>query len=189
MFILYAVVAGLLVGLLAGGRPANLAALRIRWSGLIAAGLIAQLLLFTDPVAERVGDLGPALYVGSTLLVFAAVVRNVSISGMPLVLAGAACNLAAVIANGGYMPASRVALEVAGRSVPPIYSNSSSVTDPALWPLTDVLALPSWVPLANVFGAGDVLIGVGIALVIVVALRRPVAAPLAEPEGARLERA
>jgi hypothetical protein len=172
MFILYAVVAGLLVGLLAGGRPANLAALQIRWPGLIAAGLVAQLVLFSDPVAQRVGDLGPALYVGSTVLVIAAVARNLPIAGMPVVLAGAIANLTAVVANGGSMPASHAALEIAGRLTPRIYSNSSAVTDPALWPLTDVFALPSWVPLANVFSVGDVMIGAGIAVVIVLALRR-----------------
>jgi hypothetical protein len=70
------------------------------------------------------------------------------------------------------MPASHAALEIAGRLTPRIYSNSSAVTDPALWPLTDVFALPSWVPLANVFSVGDVMIGAGIAVVIVLALRR-----------------
>jgi hypothetical protein len=174
MFILYAVAAGVIVGLATNGRAANLAALPLRWPGLIVAGIVAQLMLFSAPVSQRVGDSGPALYVGTTLLVFVAIIRNVSIGGMPLVLAGAACNLTAVIANGGFMPASRAALEASGRATPGVYySNTSSVPDPALWPLTDIFALPSWVPLANVFSVGDVLIGIGIALVIALATRRP----------------
>ena len=34
---------------------------------------------------------------------------------------------------------------------------------PALQPLTDIFAVPAWVPLANVFSVGDVLIAVGVA--------------------------
>ena len=176
MFILYAVVIGLVVGLLAGGRIAGLAELRIRWSPLIAVGLLAQVLLFSEAVASRVGDLGPPLYIASTLMVVAAVLRNLSIPGIPIVVLGAACNLAAIATNGGYMPASRSALEASGKAAPVIYSNSSVVPDPALWPLTDIFALPSWLPLANVFSIGDVLIGVGIAMAIVVAMHRPAVA-------------
>ena len=171
MFILYAVAIGVLVGILAGGRPSGLASIRIRWPAVIAGGLIAQVILFAEPVAERVGDLGPALYLASTIAVAAAVLRNWAIPGIPLVVAGAACNLAAVLANGGYMPASPGALAASGKAAPVIYSNSSVVPDPALWPLTDVFALPSWLPAANVFSVGDVLIGVGIAMVIVAGMR------------------
>jgi hypothetical protein len=172
MIVFYALTVALAAGVISGGRPAGLAALRFRWSGLIVAGIVAQAFLFTGPVAERVGGLGPALYVGTTLMVLAAVVRNSSISGMPVVAAGAACNLSAVMANGGYMPASRAALELADRAVPAVYSNSTSAANPALWPLTDIFALPAGMPLANVFSVGDLLIGLGIGLVIVRALRR-----------------
>lgn len=171
MFILYAVFIGLLVGVASGGRIAGLASLRIRWSAAIAIGLAAQVILFTEAVSQRVGDLGPVLYVGSTLLVFAALVRNWAILGIPIVVAGALCNLAAVVANGGYMPASRAALDASGKAAPVVYSNSSLIADPALWPLTDIFALPSWLPMANVFSVGDVMIGVGIASAIVLAMR------------------
>ena len=43
--------------------------------------------------------------------------------------------------------------------------------DPALWFLTDIFALPRWVPFANVFSVGDLLIATGIAVVIVIAMR------------------
>jgi hypothetical protein len=57
------------------------------------------------------------------------------------------------------------------------YSNSVAAADPALAGLTDVYALPRWLPFANVFSIGDALIGAGIALAIVAAMR-------AEPDGA-----
>jgi Family of unknown function (DUF5317) len=174
MFILYAVVVGLLVGFLAGGRVAGLATLHLRWPAAVVGGLLVQVVLFSPAVASRVGDLGPPVYVASTMLVGAAVLRNWSVPGMPVVAAGAACNLLAIIANGGYMPASAGAIALMGGPAhggAAGYSNSAALADPALWFLTDVFAMPRWVPFANVFSLGDVLIGTGIALVIVLAMR------------------
>ena len=79
-------------------------------------------------------------------------------------------NLAAIVANGGYMPADPAAL-ASVVELSPGYSNSVVVADPALRPLTDLYALPAAFPFANVFSVGDVLIGIGIALVIVFAMR------------------
>ena len=174
MFLLYAVVVGLALGLLLGGRISGLAAVRIRWPAAIVGGLVIQVVLFSPQVSARVGDVGPWIYVASTVLVDAAVLRNWALPGMPLVAAGAACNLAAIVANGGSMPASRGAIELMGGPGPAIqaaYSNSSVAADPALWFLTDVFAMPRWVPFANVFSIGDILAGAGIALVIILAMR------------------
>ena len=73
------------------------------------------------------------------------------------------------------------------------YSNSAIVDNAVLAPLTDIFALPAWLPLHNVFSIGDVLIGVGVAVVIVVGMRRGAAEPrwrcVAEPpptENARI---
>jgi hypothetical protein len=171
MFILYSLVVGFVAGLLLGGRPAGLARLQFRWPWLIIGGLLVQVVLFTDQVASVVGSLGPPIYVGSTALVFAGVLRNIDITGMKIVAVGAASNLAAIVANGGYMPAGRGALEALGKTDPTIYSNSASIEHPALEPLTDIFALPAWLPSANIFSIGDVLIAVGVAVVIVAAMR------------------
>ncbi len=172
MFILYALLIGVVVGLLLGGRPSGLSELRFRWSWVFLAGLMVQLILFSDAVTERVGALGAPIYVVSTGLVLAAVVANRAIPGMLVVALGAASNLAAIVANGGYMPASISAMEALGKVEKTVYSNSSVVPQPALAPLTDIFALPSWLPLTNIFSVGDVLIGVGVGLVIVLAMRR-----------------
>jgi Family of unknown function (DUF5317) len=169
VFVLYGIAIGLLLGLLIGGRPGRLGAIRFRWGGLIVLGLFAQLLLFSGPIASRVGDLGAPAYVASTGLVLLAVLRNLAIPGLQLVAAGAASNLAAIVANGGYMPASAAAL--AGHGHPADYSNSVVLANPALAPLTDIFALPSWLPGANVFSIGDVAIVAGIVLAIVLQMR------------------
>lgn len=172
MFVLYAVVAGLLLGLILGGRLSGLARLEFEWAPLIALGMAIQIALFSDAIASNIGNAGPPIYIGSSLLVLAAVCRNWSIPGLPIVALGAVSNLAAIIANGGYMPASAEALAAQGREAPSVYSNSAYLAQPALAPLTDIFAMPTWMPLANVFSVGDVLIAIGIAAAIVVAMRR-----------------
>ncbi len=83
---------------------------------------------------------------------------------------GAGCNLAAIVANGGWMPADPAAVASVG-GLANGYTNSILVPDPALRPLTDLFALPAWLPFANVFSVGDVLIGVGVAATIALAMR------------------
>ena len=170
MFVLYGVLAGIVVGLLLGGRPGRLADLHVRWAPLIVVGALVQVALFSEAISSRIGPLGPPIYVASMALVLVAVVRNVRIPGLAAVAAGAASNLAAIAANGGYMPASATALGVhaAGGGG---YSNSVVLADPALAPLTDIFALPAWLPAANVFSVGDVAIAVGIVVAIVVQMR------------------
>ena len=96
---------------------------------------------------------------------------------MPIVAYGAACNLAAILANGGFMPASAAALASLGKLAPTTYSNSSIVRAPELAPFTDQFALPHWLPFANVFSFGDMVIGIGVAFVIVAAMKRTPSGP------------
>ncbi|MGH2358627.1 MAG: DUF5317 family protein [Candidatus Limnocylindria bacterium] len=181
MFILYAVPIGVLLGLVLGGRPSGLATLEFRWPLLAVAGLLVQLALFLGPVTEVIGQAGPAIYVASSAAVLVALLRNLHIPGLLVVAAGAVANLAAIVANGGYMPASPSALAALGKWVGSSYSNSTVRADPALEPLTDVFAMPAGVPFANVFSIGDVLIGAGIALAIGLAMRRGTVAQRAWP--------
>ena len=170
MFILYAIPIGIVAGLLMGGKLDSLADLRLRWAPLAVVGLLVQVALFADPVSAVVGDAAPAIYVASTAAVLVAVLRDVRVPGMAVIAIGAASNLAAILANGGYMPADPAALASVVRQSPG-YSNSVVVTDPALRPLTDLYALPAAFPFANVFSVGDVLIGIGVAATIVFAMR------------------
>jgi hypothetical protein len=174
MFILYALIIGLVVGLALGGRPSGLSRLSFRWSWVFLAGLAIQVALFSDPVTERIGSLGVPIYVLSTGLVLAAVLANWMTPGMLVVALGAASNFVAIGSNGGYMPASAAALAVLGKAPKTAYSNSALMPDPAFAPLTDIFALPGWLPWANIFSIGDVLIGLGVVIVIVAAMRRPV---------------
>ncbi|TMQ15063.1 MAG: hypothetical protein E6J91_13975 [Deltaproteobacteria bacterium] len=97
-------------------------------------------------------------------------VANLRLTGVFLVVAGAASNLAAIVANGGVMPASPEALATVGAAIG-AHTNSAVVAHPSVEPLTDIFATPSWVPFANVFSVGDLLIGVGVAVAIASAMR------------------
>jgi hypothetical protein len=172
MFLLYAIVIGLVVGLVVGGRLSGLAMLEFRWAPLAILGLVIQVALFSGPISDRVGDLGPWIYVASTSLVLIVVLRNLRITGLPIVALGAFSNLLAIVANGGYMPASPSAAAAAGRDAATTYSNSSITDGAVLAPLTDIFALPQWMPMHNVFSIGDVLIAVGVVVAIATAMRR-----------------
>ena len=147
MFLLYAVVIGLALGAAPrrpGGRPR-------RHPDPLAGGRSSAACSSRSPcsrrqVAARVGDLGPPIYVASTLLVGGRRPAELALPGMPLVAAGAACNLAAIVANGGSMPASRGRGRAdgrrAGRARGRLLQQLGRGRSRALWFLTDIFALP-----------------------------------------------
>lgn len=167
MFILYAVAFGLVIGLLSSGSLERLGRLDLRWAPLIAIGMIVQLALFSSPLGNVLGSLAPVAYIASNGMVLAAVARNSAVPGLPLVFVGGASNVLAILANGGYMPVSPAALAAMRWGAETGYSNSRLVADVQLWPLTDIFAMPTWIPTANVFSIGDVLIGIGVAIAVI----------------------
>jgi hypothetical protein len=171
MVMLLAIPVGIAAGYLVRGRLDGLANLHLRWASLAVAGLVVQAVLFSDAGFALAGPAAPAIYVGSTAVVLAAVLRNVRLAGMPIVAAGSISNLAAILANGGSMPADPVALATAGMPVED-HGNSVVLESPALQPLTDIFAIPAGLPFANVFSIGDVLIALGIVILIAAAMRR-----------------
>ena len=158
------------IGAVSGGSVTRLGELQFSWAPLIAIGMVVQLLLFSTTVGDAVGAAAPVVYVASNLAVLAAVWKNRAIPGLPLVLVGGAANLVAICANGGYMPVSGDALVALGRLPREGYVNSRFLDGAALVPLTDLFAMPAWLPMANIFSVGDVLIGVGAAIAIVAAM-------------------
>jgi hypothetical protein len=171
VFMLYSVVLGLAIGFASGGRLARLAEVRVRGAWIAFAGLTVQIALFSSPLAEVVGEAGPPIYVASMVAVIAVVLRNVAVPGLPVIALGAASNLIAIVANGGFMPAAPDALAALGKQIGGGFTNSAQPASVALAPLTDVFAMPAWAPFANVFSVGDVLIGVGVVIALVAVMR------------------
>jgi hypothetical protein len=171
------------VGVLRGGSLRNFAGLDLRWIPLVVASFALQLLLFT-PFLHRplLAVAVEPLYVLSMLMVAAWVALNWRVPGMPLIAVGLLSNLVAIVANGGHMPISPAAARYAGslaHFAESNVSNNSLLAPPEqvrLWILTDILPLPQWFPLANVFSVGDVLLAAGLATLCYRTVRQPLAA-------------
>jgi hypothetical protein len=173
VFIILGIGLGIVVGLLLGGSVGRLAQLHFRLLPLALAGLLTQIVLFSDPVAAAVTDaVGRLVYTLSTTAVFVAVLANLRIPGIPVVAIGAALNLVAIVANGGIMPADPIAVATAGLVYGDTFSNSAVISDPVIAPLTDIFAVPAGLPFANVFSFGDVIIAIGLAWTVAAAMRR-----------------
>ena len=152
---------------LAGGRLSALADLRIAHAWLLGAALALQVAIVSLwPEGEPV--LLALVHVASYLVIVVFLVTNRDMPGLWLVSLGTAMNLTAIVANGGVMPATRAALEAAGRlpSSGERFANSTLVRTPELRFLGDVFAWPEPLPLANVFSAGDVCIVLGAVMVV-----------------------
>jgi hypothetical protein len=179
MLLLYAVAIGLVCGLVGGGKLAALGMTTVRLWPVALIGLVAQVVLFSSPLATIVGPWGPSLYVASTTLVVMALVVNLRQPGFGLIVVGALLNFTVIIANGGQMPASPDAFAALNGApvVPTDAFSNSTIAGPGTQFafLGDNFVLPRPLPLANVFSIGDVFIGAGGAAYIFLTMRRPLA--------------
>jgi hypothetical protein len=169
MFILYLPVLAFVGAVVLGGRAGRLADVRLRWLPALVGAMLVQGPLF-GPLAGLLAPGDPVatgLYIASSLVALGVVVANRAQPGLGLLAGGAALNLVAIVANGGVMPASPEALAALGWQTRETFSNSALLAEPALAPLTDVFALPGWLPFANVYSFGDVLIALGVSWFIV----------------------
>ncbi len=171
MVLAEAAIAGIALGLLSGGRLGALGELRIRHVEFVYAAILLQIGAFPSGVLpwSTPETLARGLWLASFALLIGFAAANRTLRGVALVFAGLACNLAAVVANGGLMPASPNAIRAAGLTYR-LKNNSISTAEPHLAWLTDRWAVPAWIPWGNVFSVGDVLIAAGIIVTIVLAM-------------------
>jgi hypothetical protein len=179
MFLLPSLLLGLVFAVLLGGRPSRLAHVSFRLAWTVPVALAIQIVIFShlgDGLEPRtVEELHIASYV--ILLGFAA--ANLRVRALVPVLLGLAANAVAILANHGLMPVSPGAARTVGIS-PGVHENVF-VGDGRLAFLGDVFALPSEFPLANVFSVGDILIGIGMMLFVVLVSIQDGGEPAIEP--------
>lgn len=172
---LTALVVGVAAGYLAGGRLRNLECLTLTrpWLVLLALGL--QLVAFSPVGAALPQPTAVILHFASYGLLAWFVVLNRHRLGVSIAGLGLGLNLVTIAANGGHMPASRAALHLAGTAYSGETLNNSAVLGAGtrLGFLGDIFAAPSWMPAANVFSLGDVLIVAGIAVLLAASMRGP----------------
>jgi Family of unknown function (DUF5317) len=162
MVLAWPLLVGLAIAPLLGGRWSRLADLRLRMPVVFYLAIALQLVAFPfSTLPWRTPDrIAIGLWLASYGLLAIGAACNIRLPGVPLVAVGMVSNLAAILANGGHMPALPSALRAAGLHFQHS-RNSTALSSPHLSWLVDRWATPDWVPLGNVFSAGDVLIAAG----------------------------
>ena len=168
MLWLFAIVIGLVFGLVVGGRIGNLARLRFRWPWLIFAAVVVREAVVLTPL-NRV-DGARYAYVLALAAIVAWTIWNANrFYGLWLVTAGAALNLVVITVNWGRMP---VAPELAGSLV----RHGSLGQYTVMGSGTQLNLLGDWIslhPVPEVYSPGDVLIALGLAIVVFVSTATP----------------
>lgn len=173
MILLVALGLSFAVALLRGGRIGRLLTLPLRGPGWAIVAFALQTLVIYLPVKSPVlWWLCAALLVVSYLLLLAFLWTNRRLPGMALIGLGMLCNLAVILANGGYMPISPEAVERIGHSGRLVegagglrVAFSKDIVLPReqtrLWFLGDLFLLPPPFPLPSAFSPGDVGVALG----------------------------
>jgi hypothetical protein len=162
---------GLAAGFAARGSIENLARLQFRWPWFVLAALVVREAAVLTPLNRVAGV--QYVYAAALLALVAWTLWHVNrVAGIWLVAVGSALNLIVIAANGGRMP---VAPDLAGALVQRghIGQYTLMAADTHLNWLADWIALPD--PLGRVvpeaYSPGDLIVAVGIALVVVLAMR------------------
>ncbi len=173
MILVLAVVLGIGVALVRGGKLHRLAGTQFRLGWLAVLALMLQMYVIYYP-AERIQmerSLHAAFMMGSYAVLTVVVLVNRRIPGMPVIGLGLLLNLAVMASNGGYMPVTREAIITTGtRTAEELPAEgarlprSKDVLLPAdqtrLWILSDVITAPK-MPLARVYSLGDLIVATG----------------------------
>jgi hypothetical protein len=180
MILAAAVMVGLAASLLRHRRRTlgRIAASPVRsaWVVLVALALQWPLL---RAAARSVQDLRvqQALFLLSYPLLLAFVWRSRRLGAILIVGLGIACNLAVVVANGGWMPITPETLtrinpgsEVEQWPAGTHYSYSKDIilarADTRLWALSDALIAPPPFPWPTAFSVGDLVIAIGVVVLL-----------------------
>lgn len=172
MVLLWAILLGLLIGLARHRSLAHLAQLKLRAGWLVLLAVLVQILILPlGQGAQPIVTWGMEFFhIGSYLLLLLFAVLNYRERALWVMALGMLSNFIVITVNGGHMPASLDALRAAGRTTTiekllteGVSGNVIVMSEQTkLNVLGDILWLPSWVPFANAFSVGDLLLGVGV---------------------------
>ena len=172
MFILYAVIIGIIIGYLYKGRLKNLLKHPLKYIWLAIIGFLIQILIFSDIPAFQLGKTSLAIfYLISYIFIFTFIILNRKIPGMIIIGIGTILNAAVIFLNGGYMPVSIESFEKTsiGKNEAMLLhegdttNNSQAINKDTILPwLGDIFYIPAWLPFSNVFSIGDILIAFGV---------------------------
>ncbi|MCS7198039.1 MAG: DUF5317 domain-containing protein [Candidatus Bipolaricaulota bacterium] len=172
MVLLWALLLGLVIGLIRHRGLAHLAKLKLRASGLVLLAVLIQILIL--PLGQNATPIVTwgmeYWHIASYMLLLLFAVINYRERALWPMALGMLSNFIVITVNGGHMPASLDALRAAGRiaTVERLLTDGVSGNvmlmseQTRLNFLGDILWLPSWVPFANAFSIGDLLLGAGV---------------------------
>ncbi|MCD6435124.1 MAG: DUF5317 domain-containing protein [Clostridiales bacterium] len=160
-----AMILGLIISFLAGGRMDNVKYLNIKGWYLVIIGLVLQL---TSTFLVKYSF---SVYIQLTgiIFVFLAVAMNIKLRGFWIMLLGGVMNFIAVILNDFKMPVNPIIIENEKLS-----SFMNMVSDGEIinyvatsvggWPvmLGKIIMMPQWYPFPKILSIGDILISIGI---------------------------
>ena len=169
---LEAVLLGLLVGWLRGGRSLNIGTLEFKGWVLVVIGFLLQMLPMLLGRMSWMAHNGHIIGFATLVLVFFIVVLNGEKRGFWLVATGAVFNILAMTFHGLKMPVSLSGLQHAGHlEMFESVSNNAVLNYIGLAHLTGwsdylgkVIVLPHFYPLAQVVTVGDLLMSAGLFL-------------------------
>ena len=180
MFLIGAVVIGVLLGYALRGRISNLSGLRLRSLWLVAIAILIQFTIFPLFSSRAVFPYATTeLHLASYGLLFLFFVINYRVWALLVIAVGSVSNLVVIALNGGRMPSSVHALTCAGQPeiAQKIASNGVMGNVVLMGEKTrlnflgDWLYLPHGVPLATAFSIGDLTIAIGLIILIVWGMR------------------
>lgn len=190
--LLLSVIPAILIGFALKGRLSGLAQLNLKWVWLIVAGLAVQVVAmgYVGRSWSFVAANRPAIIIGTYCLVLIGLARNWRIPGMMVVALGFGLNVTVIVANGGQMPVTRETMQASGQGWlvadtqdgQPVYQSKDVLLpkqDTRLWALSDIFITPP--PVRRAASLGDFVTYAGVALVIVMTMRRSKPATAAVP--------
>jgi hypothetical protein len=143
--------AGLILGLAAGGHWRNLQTLDLKLWPVLLAGVIAR------AIAPFLGGLALSASLAGLFLVAIVAAANRALPGAWLIGLGSLLNAFVTLINGG-MPVDPAAIAAAGKSAPNDGLHVLLGSETRLPFLADVLLVPI---VNNIYSAGDVLLAIG----------------------------
>lgn len=161
MILLVATLVGVLSVAVAGpGKLRRIAVLPLRHVWVVWLAVVMQIVVFGVLVKWLPDSVAGALHLVTYAIALSFLWINRHVPGASAIGFGAGCNVAAIAANGGIMPASSSAWRTAGFDAIPELQNANShvIDSPRLALLGDIFAVPASWPLSNVFSIGDIII-------------------------------
>ena len=180
MFLIGAVIIGVVLGYALKGRIANLSGLPLRSLWLVGLAILIQLAIFPLFSSRALFPYATTqLHLASYAFLFLFFVINYRVWSLLVIAAGSIANLLVIAVNEGRMPSSVHALTCAGQpeiaqklATEGAWGNVVLMSDKTrLNFLGDWLYLPRGVPLATAFSIGDLTIAIGLVILIVWGMR------------------